>query len=339
MGSFAIDPNDPQIIYAGTGEAHSADSLPGTGIIKSTDGGRTWSLISADNSLPFRGAAVSKLFVDPTNDEGRSAAGQTLYAAVTSVQLKSDFAFDPPNPNQFGVYKSTNGGRNWALVSGGIRLDDTPEGFKRIITDLDFTVSAGKLSLFAAVGNTSGSADASLRSLNGIWLGENTADGTISWDPQTLRDANGQEIPPANMNRIVLTSDHSSVVYAAVIQSNGRLEGVFKTVDGGTTWTRTIYPGNVVGQKGNFDLAFELSPSGRLYLGGEDPRNPETGFKFLVESNVGATSWRDLSLGSNGVQPHVDAHSWGFPCDGTVYLGTDGGLWRYDPLPFDAPPR
>src|SRR5262249_40876453 len=47
MGAIAIAPSNPNIIYAGTGEANfdGAGVLPGTGILKSTDGGDSWSLL------------------------------------------------------------------------------------------------------------------------------------------------------------------------------------------------------------------------------------------------------------------------------------------------------
>ncbi|MYA42843.1 MAG: hypothetical protein F4Z31_13970 [Gemmatimonadetes bacterium] len=43
MGSIAIDPVNPDIIYAGTGEQHfSGDSYYGCGMLRSVDGGTTW---------------------------------------------------------------------------------------------------------------------------------------------------------------------------------------------------------------------------------------------------------------------------------------------------------
>jgi hypothetical protein len=45
MGDIAIAPSDPDIIWAGTGEEDSRNSIsPGGGVFKSTDGGNTWEL-------------------------------------------------------------------------------------------------------------------------------------------------------------------------------------------------------------------------------------------------------------------------------------------------------
>src|ERR1700757_3165790 len=45
IGAVAVAPSDPKILYIGTGEADiRANVIPGDGIFKSTDGGKTWQL-------------------------------------------------------------------------------------------------------------------------------------------------------------------------------------------------------------------------------------------------------------------------------------------------------
>src|SRR5262249_4606591 len=81
--------NDPQILYYATGEMNnSGDSFAGTGVYKSIDAGRTWTLLVDDSpvpkdptlnrldntqaydgvSNPIYGLTVSKSAIDPTND-------------------------------------------------------------------------------------------------------------------------------------------------------------------------------------------------------------------------------------------------------------------------------
>jgi photosystem II stability/assembly factor-like uncharacterized protein len=63
IGSLAIAPSDDAIIYAGTGEgALSGDSYFGNGILRSTNGGQTWTKVSGDY---FQGVSTSRLVVDP----------------------------------------------------------------------------------------------------------------------------------------------------------------------------------------------------------------------------------------------------------------------------------
>ena len=59
IGAIAVDPGNPRIIYAGTGEANfSADVLSGAGILKSTTGGDSWKLLSNT----FAAKRVSRIF-------------------------------------------------------------------------------------------------------------------------------------------------------------------------------------------------------------------------------------------------------------------------------------
>src|SRR6516165_6025163 len=87
MGAIAIDPNNNRVIYAGTGEGPTIGSsyLSGCGLLKSTDGGVTWTQM---------GASV----FDPPNQEGAriwkiAITGNTVMVAST-----------------FGVFRSTDGG-------------------------------------------------------------------------------------------------------------------------------------------------------------------------------------------------------------------------------------
>jgi photosystem II stability/assembly factor-like uncharacterized protein len=97
-GSIAIDPVNPNIVYYGTGEAtYSAASYYGRGILKSTDGGETWTGIST--GLP-NSTYTSRLVIRPNFPD-------QLFAAMGTA----------------GFYKSTNAGASWTQVIGG-RCDD-----------------------------------------------------------------------------------------------------------------------------------------------------------------------------------------------------------------------
>ena len=63
-------PSNPQIVYAGTGEPHSSTSIYGQGVLKSTDGGETWThLPSSGNGWDFSELSVSGLQVHPRNPD------------------------------------------------------------------------------------------------------------------------------------------------------------------------------------------------------------------------------------------------------------------------------
>ena len=147
MGSIAIDPVNPDIIYAGTGEQHfSADSYYGCGVLRSLDGGATWEWDRQRASVFLHstrgGAKTSRVIIDPLT--AGSSSSTTVLAATDFGLFRStdsgrtwrgvlggvvtDLVMHPADPSilyaanrRDGVYKSTNGGRSWNRASGGIR--------------------------------------------------------------------------------------------------------------------------------------------------------------------------------------------------------------------------
>jgi autotransporter-associated beta strand protein len=70
-GAITIDPNNPNVLYLGTGEANNySDSFYGTGIYQSNDAGVTWTLILDNVTVPgtpinpFVGKGVNKIAID-----------------------------------------------------------------------------------------------------------------------------------------------------------------------------------------------------------------------------------------------------------------------------------
>src|SRR5437660_9183579 len=94
VGSIAIAPSDPNIIYVGSGEGLQRPDLSvGDGIYKSTDGGKTWQHLELRD-----GQQISSILIDP-RDPNR------VYIAVLG---------HPYGPNETrGVYRTSDGGRSW----------------------------------------------------------------------------------------------------------------------------------------------------------------------------------------------------------------------------------
>src|SRR5678815_3855515 len=97
MGDLAIAPSNGDIIYAGTGEEDSRNSIsPGGGIYKSTDAGKTWKLMGLEATQ-----AIGRIVVDPKDPN------IVYVAALGKVWTTSP---------ERGLYKSTDGGTSWKLV-------------------------------------------------------------------------------------------------------------------------------------------------------------------------------------------------------------------------------
>ncbi len=107
MGSIAIDPVDPNILYAGTGEQHfSGDSYYGCGVLRSDDGGGSWTQLGATEFTVSgqSNATISRVVIDPAT--AGSTTGTTVLAA-----------------SSFGLYRSTNSGGSWTQVLAGTVTD------------------------------------------------------------------------------------------------------------------------------------------------------------------------------------------------------------------------
>ena len=105
MGAIAFAPGNAKIIYAGTGEE---SQLAGGGLLKSSDGGRTWQLVAVDT---FAKTSFSDIAVDSTNPD-------VLVVATTyGVNALRD-SYIPGAPGT-GVFKSTDGGKSWRLALQG----------------------------------------------------------------------------------------------------------------------------------------------------------------------------------------------------------------------------
>src|SRR5947207_335296 len=112
IGDIAIHPTNPNIVYVGTGEANNRQtSTFGDGIYKTADGGKTFTNLGLKDTQ-----TIARIVIDPKNPE-------TVYVASPGHLFG-------PNPER-GVYKTTDGGKNWAKV----KFVDEDTGFNDIAID------------------------------------------------------------------------------------------------------------------------------------------------------------------------------------------------------------
>lgn len=96
IGSIAVAPSDPNVVYVGSGEANIRGNVAqGDGIYKSVDAGRTWQHVWTQDGQ------IGTLVVHPKDPD-------VAYAAV----LGKPFG---PNPER-GVYRTRDGGKTWERV-------------------------------------------------------------------------------------------------------------------------------------------------------------------------------------------------------------------------------
>ncbi|MGB7135429.1 MAG: glycosyl hydrolase, partial [Acidobacteriaceae bacterium] len=97
IGALAVDPVNPGVIWAGTGEANVRNDVSfGDGIYKSTDGGAHWKHLGLDSTFQ-----ISRIVIDPHHPD------TVLVAAMGSPWADSE---------DRGVYRTTDGGATWQKV-------------------------------------------------------------------------------------------------------------------------------------------------------------------------------------------------------------------------------
>jgi len=212
MGALEIDPFDPAIVYAGTGEANFANhSRAGVGFLRSLDGGQTWQVWGVTE---FAGRCFSRIACDPVN------VG-VLYASTTRAGGFPELAAAKGHPGAtgpLGVWRSVDRGQTWT------RLPGLPD---RSVTDLVMDPLA-VTTLYAAVGHIFGDAG------NGIYK---SVDSGQTW----VKLATGL---PAAPGRISLSISPSNPLILAALVANpstatgggASAVGGFRSVDGGQTW-------------------------------------------------------------------------------------------------------
>ncbi len=198
VSAIAIHPTDSLTIYLGTGEVYRYQEATGgvvyrpsrgsygVGILKSTDGGLTW-VKALDWSLQqHRGVQMVRL--DPTNPsrvwaattEGvwlSTDAGAT-WSQSLSVVMATDLTINPSNPLEIvaacgnqnspgrGIYRTTNGGATWTLVTAGL----PPSWIGKVLFDRHPTQHS---TVYASIGNgIEGSTSTTLR---------RSTDGGATW--------------------------------------------------------------------------------------------------------------------------------------------------------------
>ncbi len=201
VGSIAVAASNPNVIYAGSGEANIRGNVaPGNGIYKSVDSGKTWSRVWAQVGQ------IGTMIVHPQNPD-------VAFAAVLG------HAFGP-NPER-GVYRTRDGGRTWQPVL----QKDADTGASDVAFDPSNpnVVFAGlwqaRRRPWELVSGGPGS---------GLYV---SRDGGDTWKALTkgLPDA-----PWGKVGVAVAPSD-ARRVYALIEGENG---GLFRSDDGGDSWTR-----------------------------------------------------------------------------------------------------
>lgn len=204
IGCVTIDPNNPNVVWVGTGENDGGRHIGyGDGIYKSEDGGKSWKNRGLKNS-----EHLSKIIVHPGNSE-------VIYVASQGPLWSKG--------GQRGFYKSTDGGKTWRRTLG----NDDWTGVTDIVAD---PRNANRI--YAATWDRHRTVAAYMSGGSGTAL-YRSEDAGETWTKLT------SGLPAGKMGKIGLAvSYHNPDVVYAAIELNRRTGGIYKSADRGTTWVK-----------------------------------------------------------------------------------------------------
>jgi photosystem II stability/assembly factor-like uncharacterized protein len=143
-----IDPSDSRVVYAGLWNTrrppwftYAPTNGPGGGIFKSTDGGTTWTQVTA--GLPKSGIGRTGIAIAPTNprriyaivDHRTPVAPRTVEPPLGTPPPQPGARPAQPPPGEGGLYRSDDAGATWAKMSGDIALWGRGWYFNKIAVD------------------------------------------------------------------------------------------------------------------------------------------------------------------------------------------------------------
>ena len=218
--ALAVDPKSPATVYAG--------GPFGSGIFKTTDGGKNWILAGSGLTRPY----VNVLAIDPQNpstvyagiDYGgvfKSTDGGTSWSASSSGLPQYPpsvvtLAIDPQNPatvyagvhgDRAGIFKSTNGGASWNPTGAALEIGNA-------------------VSILAIEPSNSGTLYAG--TYFGLWKSTDSGESWIKVN---------SDLVFGFVSGLVIGAQNTSTAYAGIFH-----RGVFKSTDGGITWISTGLP-------------------------------------------------------------------------------------------------
>lgn len=332
IGALAVAPSDPNILWAGTGEAFVRSNISiGNGVYKSTDGGETWTHMGLEKT-----GRIPRVVIHPQNPD------IVLVAAM-------GHCYGPQKER--GIFRTTDGGETWEQVL----FVDEHTGCSEIAIDPNNPriLFAGMWPLVIhTYGRESGGPN------GGIWK---STDGGKTWKRLT---GHGLPEPPIGKVGIDVAPSNSDVVYALIETGHPNRGVLWRSDDGGENWKlvssnrllneRPHYASRIMVNPGDEnEVYFAANSMSRTLNGGyttetvpwsgdchdmwADPTNPD---RFLISDDGGAIftlnrgeTWRRIVLPVAqmyhvGLDNQIPYYVYGGRQDGPAYRGPSRGHRR-----------
>ncbi len=296
IGALAVAASDPNVVWAGTGEAwaiRDAD-VGGDGVYRSDDAGKTWTHVGLETT-----GRIGRIVVDPRDPK-------TAYVCALGRMTA-------PQETR-GVYKTTDGGKSWTRSL----FVDERTGCSGLAMDPNDpkTLFAGtwqvEMHTWAEMGGGPGS---------GLYVSH---DAGASW---THLEGHGLPVSPLGKIDVAVAQTDGKRVYA-LIQTAGQ-GSVWRSDDGGSSWAVTSWERNLTGRAGYY-IRLVVSPADKdkVYVASSAFHVSTDGGKTFPETRWGGDNhdiWIDPT----------NANRFAIAFDGGLGITTVGGEgMTYQTLPI-----
>ncbi len=293
IGVLALDPKNPKIIYAGTGESNMRHTVSiGNGIYKSTDGGDNWTKLGLENT-----EHIAKIVINPNNSS-------VVYVAAPGPLWSGS--------KERGLYKSIDGGKTFEKI---LYINENA-GCADVAVDPQHpdTVYAStwefrrKPYAFNSGGNGSG-----------MWK---STDAGKTW--KELKSG----LPPKPFGRIafaIAPSAPQNIV--AIVEANET--GLYISDDAGENWKKQSATMNVISRPFYFaTIVIDPKDPKRVYRPGFTfSYSVDGGYSFADASNEGG--WLHSDEHALWINPNNTSQLY-LGTDGGVYISLDrGATWNF----------
>jgi photosystem II stability/assembly factor-like uncharacterized protein len=295
VGALAVAESDPNVIYAGTGEACiRGNAMPGEGMYKSDDAGRTWKFIGLKEAQ-----TISKVRVHPKNED-------LVYVAALGHVFGAN--------KERGVYRSKDGGKSWEKI---LFKNDSTGAVDLALDPLNPRIMYA--ALWQAYRNPWSMSSGGKGS--GLWM---SVDGGDTW-----KDISHNEgLPKGVLGKIgvAVSPAKSGRVWASVEADDG---GLFRSDDGGKTWTRMTDDRRIRQRAWYYSHVYAdpKNPDGVYILNVQFFKSVDGG-KTLTNIRVPHGDNHDLWIDPNNPMRMIEAN------DGGACVTENGGqTWTLEDMP------
>ncbi len=365
IGSLVFDPNDAsgKTLYAGTGEPNgSGDSEAGIGLYKSTNFGKSWTLVagSTASTAPCAsgvgtcpvaiGRSIGAIAIDPANPSHIFIGTDVARHGSSS---SNGGRFTPPGGAKVGLYESTDGGATFTdkliLTQDVVSPGSVTGGdfFRGGITHIELYRPGSETQVYASAFDY------------GVYRRSMTQDGDTLFH-QIFASAGGGTVGNSSTSRTefspapnggplrVYVGDTGSGSTADFYRVDNANVSAATLVTGGTNggWTKLSNatngtPGfasrNYCTGQCSYDMPVYSPPGapGIVYIGGAmkySELGGRSNGRAIQRSEDAGVDFTDMTIDTQGVSLHPDEHAIATtPFDpNIVFIANDGGVWRLD---------